>query len=81
MLPTTDQIKALDGKIVALLAEGEKAVLDFYISRGRKYGVSVSILSDVEPEELARARNKAHAAQILNRANSRVSVVVARNVS
>ncbi len=75
--PTIEQVKALDGKIFAMLTAEEQSVLDFYRSKGRKYGVAVTIINEADPDELARARSQDQADQIMKRANSRVSVTVA----
>jgi hypothetical protein len=65
---------ALDGRIYAMLSEGEREVLDFYRKQGRKYRVAVSIISKADPTELALARSEAQADEIMRRANSIVSV-------
>ncbi|MCU6502257.1 hypothetical protein LPN04_31130 [Rugamonas sp. A1-17] len=77
--PTIAEAQALDGKIFATLNEREGEVLNYYRDRGRKFGVTVSILSKADPDELARAASKEQADQIMKRANSRVSVTVAAN--
>lgn len=77
--PTIEQVKALDGKIFALLTDSENAVLNFYRDRGRKFGVAVSIINEADPDELARASSREQADQILKRANSRVSVTVSQS--
>lgn len=74
--PTIEEVKALDGKIFAMLSEDEEAVLTFYRRQGRKLGVSVSIINEADPDELARAISQEQADQIMKRANSRVSVTV-----
>jgi hypothetical protein len=76
--PNIEELKCLHDKNYAMLTEPEKGILDFYILQGRKYNVSVSITSDVDPEELARAKNRAHADQILKRANSFIRVNIMR---
>lgn len=75
--PTIEQVKALDGKIFAMLTAEEQSVLDFYRNQGRKYRVAVSIINEADPEELARAASQEQADQILKSANSGVSVTVA----
>jgi hypothetical protein len=75
-IPTIDQIKALDGRIFAMLTPEEAAVLDFYRAQGRKYDVAISIFNEADPAELARARSEAEADAIMKRANSLVSVIV-----
>ncbi|SEU40125.1 hypothetical protein SAMN03159335_06199 [Burkholderia cepacia] len=77
--PTIEQIKALDGKIFAMLTDSEHEVLKFYRDRGRKFGVAVSIINEADPDELSRASSREQADQILKRANSRVSVTVSQS--
>lgn len=74
--PTIEEVKALDGKIFAMLTARENDVLDFYRMQGRKFSVSISIINDADPEELARATSKEAADQILKKSNSRVGVTV-----
>lgn len=74
--PSIEEVKALDGRIFAMLNPDEEAVLNFYRDQGRKFGVSVSIINEANPEELARASSKQQADQILKSANSRIHVVV-----
>ena len=73
--PSIEAIKALDGKSFARLSADERRVLDFYRDRGRKYGVSVDITHEGDPEELA-AMSREQADQVLYRTNSRVRVIV-----
>lgn len=75
--PSIEAIKALDGKIFAMLTADQREVLDYYRDRGRKYGVTVEILNEGDPDELARANSRLQADQILAKTNSRVRVVVA----
>jgi len=75
--PAIDDVKALDGKIFAMLTERENEVLNFYRDQGRKFGVSVSVMNEADPEALARARSKEEADAIMKSANSRISVTVA----
>lgn len=76
---TIEEIKALDGKILAMLDSHEEQVLRFYTEQGRKLGVAVSIINEADTEALAAARSKQQAHQILKSANSRVSVNVTHN--
>ncbi|WP_321966990.1 hypothetical protein [Burkholderia cepacia] len=76
---TIEEVKALDGKIFGTLSESEQSVLDFYRDCGRKFGVSVSIINEADPDELARASSREQADQILKRAHSRVSVTVSQS--
>ena len=75
-LPTIKAVKALDGRIFAMLTDDEQAVLAFYRARGRKFGVSVSIVNKADPVALANATSAQHADQILRSANSLISVTV-----
>ena len=74
--PSIEEVKALDGRIFAMLNEEEEAVLNFYLHRGRKFGVSVSIINEASKEELAKATSKQQADHILKSANSRIHVAV-----
>jgi hypothetical protein len=76
--PSVSEILAIDGKILDLLDDREKLVLKYYQSRGRKYGVSVIIANEVDPEELAKARSRQQADDILETANSRIAVKISR---
>jgi len=75
-LPTTEEVKALDGKIFAMLTERETHVLDFFRMYGRKHGVTIEVKNEADSDELTRATSKAHADEILKSANSRVYVTV-----
>ena len=74
--PSIEAIKALDGKIFAMLTPGEEVTLNFYRDQGRKFGVAVSIINEADPAELAKAPSRLQADQILKSANSRISVSV-----
>ena len=80
-IPTIDQIKTLDGRIFEMLSSEEASVVDFYLARGRMYDVAISIISQVDPDELERASTQAHAQAIIDRANRLVSVTVSPNAS
>ena len=75
-LPTTAEVKALDGKIFAMLTEREAHVLDFFRMYGRKHGVAVQVKNEADPDALARATSKSQADEILKSANNRVHVTV-----
>lgn len=68
-------IKALDGRIFAMLTPDEKSLLEFFQNCGRKYGVAISIVNLASREELMKATSKEQADQILSAANSKVSVI------
>jgi len=70
-------VQALDGRIFATLSDEELAILDFYRDKGRKFRVSISIDTDANPSELARAVSREQADLILKRANNRVHVLIA----
>lgn len=76
--PSIEAIKALDGKIFAMLTADEQATLDFYRIQGRKYGVSVAIINQADPEKLAAAKSRQEADHILKSANSTVQVTCSR---
>ncbi|MBU2434582.1 MAG: hypothetical protein KJ716_13205 [Gammaproteobacteria bacterium] len=59
-----------------MLSPNEEALLNFYRDQGRKWGVSVAIINEADPEKLAMARSRQQADQILKSANSRISVTV-----
>jgi len=74
-IPTLDAVQALDGKNFAMLSAEEQAVLTFYRDQGRKFDVSVAILSDVDPKELARA-SRQQSDEIMRRANGHVRITI-----
>ena len=73
-IPTIDELQLLEGRIFATLTERENTVLEFYRNQGRKFGVSISIINDADPSELARANAKEQADQVLKNANSKITV-------
>ena len=75
-LPTTEEVKALNGKIFAMLTDRENQVLDFFRKQGRKFGVSIRIGNEADPEVLAQAKNEQQADEIMKTANSRIHVSV-----
>jgi len=74
MTPSIEAVKALDGKILAMLNSDEQATLDFYRAKGRKHGVSIQIESKADPIALASAKSEDEADAILKSANSIVRV-------
>lgn len=76
--PSIDAIKAIDGKIFAMLTKDEMATLNFYRSQGRKYGVSITIINQADQVKLAAANSQQEADHILKSANSRVQVTCSR---
>lgn len=75
-IPTLDAVKALDGKIFAMLNDDELITFNFYRDCGRKFGVSVQIINKADPVVLAKAKTKQEADHILKSANSTISVFV-----
>lgn len=68
------EIKALDGRIWAMLTADEKSLINFFGDRGRKYGVAISFTDHASHEELMKATSKEQADRILSATNSKVSV-------
>lgn len=75
-IPALSDVRALDGRIFAMLTADEARVLQFYRQQGRKFDVSVSIISDADPALLALARSERQADEIMKRAKGRVSVTI-----
>lgn len=75
-IPSIEAIKALDGRIFAMLNTTELETLEFYRAQGRKYGVSVSIINKADPNAVAAAKSRQEADHIMKSANSLISVVV-----
>jgi hypothetical protein len=75
--PSIDAVRALDGRIFAMLTPNEEEVLNFYRAQGRKFSVTVRIINEADPERLAAAVSRQEADVILKSANSRVMVTVA----
>lgn len=75
--PLIEAVKSLDGKVFAMLSQEERDCLNFFRDQGRKYGASISIINEANAEELAQARTRQQADQILRQANSRIKVFVA----
>lgn len=78
--PTLQSVKALDGRIFAMLNSDEIAVYKFYRDRGRKYGVSISVINKADPAKLAQARTTEQAEEIMKSANSILSVTFSQDV-
>lgn len=75
-IPALCEVKSLDGRVFAMLTTYESNVLDLYRQQGRKFGVSVAIINEADPAEIAMARSEAQADEIMKRSNSRVSVSI-----
>lgn len=75
-VPSIEQVRALDGKIFAMLSDQEREIFDFYRDQGRKFGVTLSVINKADPELLASAASQEHADQIMKSANSVISVTI-----
>jgi hypothetical protein len=75
-LPTIDEVKALDGKVEAMLTEREANVLHFFRMYSRKYGVSIQVKEESDPHALASATTEAQASEMLDSTNRRIHVTV-----
>jgi hypothetical protein len=74
-VPTLDQIQSLDGREFAMLSDAERATFAFYRDQGRKFDVSVAVLSDADPKALEQV-GRLQADEIMRRANSRVRITI-----
>lgn len=77
-IPTLDAAQALNGKNFAMLSVEEQAVLSFYRDQGRKFNVTVEILTDADPKELARA-SRQQADEIMRRVNSHIRITIGKD--
>ena len=75
-IPPLTSVQALDGRIFAMLTPEEAEVLDFYRTQGRKYDVTITIINEADPTELAAARSQAEEDAIMKQANGRVTVTI-----
>lgn len=74
IIPTLEAIKALDGRIFATLIPEEYDIYKFYRDRGRKFGVSVSVMNEEDPNALAQSLSIDEAEHFFKMANSRLLV-------
>ncbi|NPT44845.1 hypothetical protein GNZ12_26715 [Paraburkholderia sp. 1N] len=72
-VPDVDTVRALDERIFATLSADERAVLNFYRTRGRKFGAYITITGDVDETALAAGASPLQEDAILRR-SSRVHV-------
>ena len=75
-IATIEAVRALDGRIFAMLSGDELEVLGFYRVQGRKFDVAVTIENLADADELKRAASPVQADEIQRRRNSRISVRV-----
>ena len=76
--PSIDAIRALDGRVYAMLSPDEEATFDFYAAQGRKFEVAVRVelAAEVNAQELAAASSWQEIARLLKASNSRVVVSI-----
>jgi len=70
-------INKLKGRSVDSLDKGEKAALIFFIRKGRKYGMAISIQNDAKLAELATAGSAENAATIQANSSSKILLKIA----
>lgn len=76
MQPTLDAVRALAGKDFAMLTAEEKETWDFYYSQGRKYGVTVTRVTEAPDSELVSATSREQYDQLVSRYPSKIKVVI-----
>lgn len=64
--------KKLNGREVDSLGPGERSALTFFFNRGRKYGISISVVNNANREQLLAASSAEGAAAVQREAGSRV---------
>ena len=64
--------KKLNGKEVDSLGLGERSALTFFFKRGRKYGISISVVNNANREQLLAASNAEDAEAVQREPGSRV---------
>lgn len=52
--PQIADIQCLDGRVASTLSPMETAVLNFYHAKGRKYGISMTIINRADPIKVAK---------------------------
>lgn len=75
-IPRIEEVRALNGRIFAMLEPQELKVLDFYRAQGRKFNVAVEIGDHALVADLALPSSHRDYDAVLRRANSRVTVTV-----
>jgi hypothetical protein len=73
--PILEEIKALDGRIYAMLSDKEKSALFFVMGQGRKLDVAVALINDADAQTL-RSLSEADAEQLLMSSNSTISITI-----
>lgn len=70
----TADIVRLDGTILEMLTDEERHIVHHWQKVGRKYGIAVRLLKNVDPEKLARTSNAGEAAELIRLSSTSVSV-------
>lgn len=74
--PSVDEVKRINGKDAAMLNEWEKSVYDFYLLHGKKFGVSLTVVSEAPVHELESTKSRIQFEQIVSRYPSKIAVKV-----
>jgi hypothetical protein len=77
IIPTLDEVRALNGRIFAMLNEREREVLIYYRQQGRKHGVSIEVDGDVDSRAIAAACSMAEIDAIVKKTNATIVVNIA----
>ncbi|WP_027859778.1 hypothetical protein [Marinobacterium jannaschii] len=65
-------MKRLARRDVETLDAGEKAALNFFLRKGRKFGIGTAVLTETDPTELLAANNAEEASAILANCTTRI---------
>jgi hypothetical protein len=74
--PTLDEVRALNGRIYAMLDDREREVLLFFKRQGLKFGVSIEVTGDADLNAVAAARSTGEIDAILKKTEGTVLVGV-----
>lgn len=75
-IPSLEAVRSLNGSDFAMLTADQARVLDFYRAQGRKFDVTVAIVTEADPTEIAAAASPKQADCIMKRSTSVVSVTI-----
>lgn len=65
-------IRKLKGRSANTLSVGEKCALEFFFRKGRKYGITLGIFSNVKTEDLMSSFTREQSDVVLANANSKI---------
>lgn len=71
---TLKELKALQDMDAAILNERQNSVLQYYLKRGRKHGIGLSIISDAPQSELLKAKTSKAYDAIVSKYPSKITV-------